>query len=142
MRGFLVNLDDTLEARPRADVASRQSGVRMRVELAGLDGRTHVCVEGVVLGGNAAHRDMPAGHQNDRAVPDDRMLVTSQGRHRPWPMSPCGAIEELEIGGAGVLSRARRGGNTPLPDYWAELANHVRGLGDEPACAVRHPTLT
>jgi len=55
---------------------------------------------------------------------------------------PCGEIEELEISGAEVLSRAPPGGSTPLPDYRAELATRMPGLGDDPAFAVRHPTLT
>jgi hypothetical protein len=39
---------------------------------------------------------------------------------------PCGEIEEPEISGAEVISRALPGGSTPLPGYWDGLATHVR----------------
>jgi hypothetical protein len=40
-----VNLDDTLEARLRADLEAWHSAVRMRAELAELEERTQVCIK-------------------------------------------------------------------------------------------------
>src|SRR5258708_35460457 len=78
---YLINLDPTIEARLRAKLLARQSAERTRVELAELNARPQILVEKVVLlGGDAAGADLPAGKPYDLRFLDDRMLVTPAGR--------------------------------------------------------------
>lgn len=107
---FLVRLDNTLEGDLRATLAARSVTDSARAAVRELDARTHVLVKSVVLvGGYLADEDMPPGKAYDLRFLHERLLVTAAGGTEPLIDMHYGDVEELEIGGPGVVSRLSRG---------------------------------
>jgi len=107
---FLVRLDNANEDRLRAKLAARAAADSLRVAVQELDSRTQVLVKSVVLlGGYLADEDLPTGQSYDLRFLRERLLVTAAGGTEPLIDATYGDVEELEIGGPGIVSRLSRG---------------------------------
>jgi Short C-terminal domain len=107
---FLVKLDNTLEGELRAKLAARSAADSARAAVKELDSRTQALVKSVVLlGGYLADEDMPVGKPYDLRFLNKRLLVTAAGSTEPLIDIHYGDVEDLEIGGPGVVSRLSRG---------------------------------
>ncbi len=107
---FLLSHDRTLEERIRASLAARAERAARRTEFAQLNARTEVCLSGVTLvGGYVAEADMPVGKPDDLRFMDDRLLVMAARGVTALLEFPYGQVEEVEVGGPGLVSRRTRG---------------------------------
>ncbi len=97
-----------------------------------------------VLPGGPVHGDANVGNifrRGDVAVLIDLHGFVAGPREtsRSAPDPTLATLPALIDGGDPVVLLPARGA-PPLPDYWAELADHVPGLGDDRAFAVRRPS--
>lgn len=107
---FLLAHDGTLEGRIRADLAARAERNARRAELAQLNARTQVCLSGVtLLGGYIAEAEMPAGKPYDLRFMEDHLLLMLPQGVTVLLEVPYGKVEEIEVGGPGLVSRRTRG---------------------------------
>ncbi len=107
---FLVGQDPTLVPRLAKDLADRAVVDHRRMEVAQLDALDQVAVKSVtLLGGHFTGTDLPAGKRHDLRFLADRLLVTLTKDFEPLLDVPYAEVQEVEVGGPGLVNALSRG---------------------------------
>lgn len=100
----LVDLDRGSAEKARARLKERGQGDTGPAKVAELDARTLVRLAGVtLLGGYAPDAPIAVGEQYDARFLDDRLAICVCRNWKVLAQVPYGAIEDVEIGGPGLV---------------------------------------
>ena len=106
---FLVARDKTLVDQIRQDLDARAAADRARAEMAELDASALVHLRAVVyLGGYTADLALTVSEHYDLRFLADRIMIAKPRSTQALTKVPYGDVEELEVGGPGIVDRMSR----------------------------------
>jgi Short C-terminal domain len=119
---FLVGRDRAFTIQIKQRLAERAAAQRSATELARLDQISQASVKRVtLLGGYFTETEIPVGQHYDLRFLDDRLLVMRAADWHPVLEIRYADIEEIEVGGPGLVSNLTRGRAVGLVMMLGEL---------------------